>query len=196
MSLRLSIISLCSARFLATGHIDVSSPANVRVPTLVLSILFTSAWVGNSQGGVVQTLSLSTWHRLACGLLCSSCLMGREAMWAEQPTRLWLGALGISYPSKAGRDEVSGRRNWHKLNACYWTGIRNNNRTQYLQYLCKCAKRQVFWNYNWCGERPWCPFTVQDVSQHTLWARVRLVWTVRQVLALVSKCVQIKEKSR
>lgn len=51
----------------------------------------------------------------------------------SRTTRLWLGTLGISYPSKAGRVEVSGRRNWHKPNACYWTGIRNNNRTQYLQ---------------------------------------------------------------
>lgn len=46
--------------------------------------------------------------------------------------------------NKAGRDEVSGRKNWQDPNICFWTSIRNSNKPQHPQ-TASMEKDTCFW---------------------------------------------------
>lgn len=155
--------------FLATGHIDVSTLSNLKLPTRAFSTLsHQPGWGAAGQELHKLHLSLPGWDLVDLG--AAGCV--HPVWWGGKPCEQHWQALSLSprdtHTSKAGGVEVSGRRNWRKLNACYWTGIKNNTQNL-VSPNNKHAKRRVFWNYGWCGERPqvsisttWC------VTTHTV----------------------------
>lgn len=161
--------------FLAAGHIGVSSWPNRRLLlTLVLSVLFPICLSGRQQGRIctkfLSQYPAQTWMQP------TECIpFDGKGSGVSSTGRLCPLSPRDPHTNKAGRVEVSGRRNWQKTEFLLldWHKEKQQNP---VSPNSKCVKRHVFWNYDWCGERPWCPFTVHNMSQRILWARAWLTW--------------------
>lgn len=179
-------------RFLATGHIGVSSLPNHKLPTRVLSVLFHICLAGGQQGQEVHKLYLSV---PGADLDAAGCV--HPVWWEGKPRKQHWRALSLSpkvaHTNKAGGVEVSGRKNWQKLNACYRTGIRNttkpsNSKQQAWKKMCilelwlvwggnrgVCLQYTMCYNTH-CEQEPSSPGQVAMSG----------CWTGRQVVASVS----------